>query len=48
MKTGYHVVGGGDPITRIGYTAMRALGVPIESWGTKSLNTSQVIGEILA
>lgn len=47
VKTGYHVVGGGDPITRVGLTAMRAMGVPIESWGTKSLQTSQVLGDIL-
>jgi hypothetical protein len=47
VKTGYHVVGGGDPITRVGFTAMQAMGVPLESWGTKTLNTSQAISEIL-
>lgn len=48
MKTGYHIVGNGDPITRVGYTAMHAVGAPLESWGTKSLRTSKVIGEVLA
>ena len=43
-----HVVGNGDPITRIGFTLMRAMGVPIERWGTKSLQTSKPITEILA
>ena len=48
VKTGYHVVGGGDPVTRVGFTALRAMGVPIESWGTKSLQTSKLITEIMA
>ncbi len=48
IKAGYHVVGGGDPITRIGFTAMRAMGVPLEKWGTKSLQTSKLITDILA
>src|SRR5205085_3571282 len=39
IKTGLHVVGHGDPITRIGFTIMRALGVPLEKWGTNSLQT---------
>ncbi|MBM3512556.1 MAG: DUF1552 domain-containing protein [Alphaproteobacteria bacterium] len=47
MKTGYHVVGGADPVTRIGLTAMTAMGVPVESWGTKSLKTTKPITEVL-
>jgi hypothetical protein len=47
VKTGHHVVGGADPVTRVGLTAMAAMGVPIESWGTKSLKTSKPITEIL-
>ena len=48
VKTGLHVVGNGDPITRVGFTAMRAFGVPLEKWGTNSLQTSKVITEYLA
>jgi hypothetical protein len=48
MKTGYHVVGNGDPISRVGLTAMRAMGLPIQSWGAKSLQTSKPISEVLA
>jgi hypothetical protein len=48
MKTGYHVVGNGDPVTRVGYTAMRAMGLPLDKWGTKSLQTSKAITEVLA
>ena len=48
VKTGLHVVGNGDPITRIGFTAMRVMGVPLEAWGTNSLRTAKPITEILA
>jgi hypothetical protein len=48
MKTGLHVVGGGDPITRVGYTAMKIMGVPLRNWGTKSLQTSKPISEVMA
>ncbi|MBM3515753.1 MAG: DUF1552 domain-containing protein [Alphaproteobacteria bacterium] len=47
IKTGYHVVGGGDPITRIGLTVQKIMGVQVEKWGTNSLQTSKAIGEIM-
>ena len=47
VKTGMYVAGGGDPITRVGLTAMQAMGVPISKWGTKSLETGKTISEIL-
>ncbi|MFL2769947.1 MAG: DUF1552 domain-containing protein [Rhodospirillaceae bacterium] len=47
VKTGLHVVGGGDPITRVGLTAMKIMGVPIQSWGTKSLRTSKLITDVM-
>ena len=47
VKTGMHVVGGGDPITRVGLTAMKIMGVPIQSWGTKSLRTSKLITDVM-
>jgi hypothetical protein len=47
VKQGMYVAGGGDPITRVGLTAMQAMGVPISKWGTKSLETSKSISEIL-
>ena len=34
--------------TRVGYTALRLMGVDKPSWGVNSNNTSQEIGEILA
>lgn len=48
IKTGLHVVGGGDPITRIGLTLQQLMGVQVDSWGTKSLRTSKPVTEILA
>jgi hypothetical protein len=48
VKTGMHVVGNGDPITRIGLTAMQIMGLPIDKWGTQSLQTSKTITEIMA
>ncbi|MSO73147.1 MAG: DUF1552 domain-containing protein [Rhodospirillaceae bacterium] len=47
IRTGLHVVGSGDPVTRVGLTVMRAMGLPIQKWGTKSLETSQPIGDVL-
>jgi len=48
MKTGLHVVGRGDPSTRVGLTVMQALKVPLNSWGTDSMQTSKTITEVLA
>lgn len=47
VKTGLHVNGQGDPISRIGLTAMQIMGLPIQSWGTGSLQTSKTITQIL-
>jgi hypothetical protein len=47
MKTGLHVVGRGDPITRVGLTVQQALGMPLSSWGTDSMATTKTITEIL-
>lgn len=48
VKTGQMIKGGGSPLTRVGLTAMHVMGVQAGSWGTKSLQTSKPIGEILA
>ena len=47
VKTGYHIDGGTSPGTRVGYTALRLMGVDVPSWGNQSNNTSKEIGEIL-
>src|SRR5262249_10307957 len=48
LKQGLHTDGAGTPVTRLGYTAMRTMGLDIPSWGTKSNTTSKDVGEILA
>ncbi len=48
VKTGLHIAGDGTPVTRLGYTAMKLMGLNVRSWGTKSNNTSKEVGEILA
>jgi hypothetical protein len=47
VKTGLHIDGGGSPGCRLGYTAMRLMGLDVRAWGDKSNNTSKEIGEIL-
>jgi len=47
LKTGLHIDGGGDAVTRVGYTAMKVMGLDQSSWGTKSNTTSKEIGDIL-
>ena len=48
VKTGLHIDAAGTSTARLGYTALRLMGVDTPSWGTKSNNTSTEIGEILA
>jgi hypothetical protein len=47
LKTGLHVNLEGDAATRVGFTLMHALGVPKDSWGTESNQTSKPISEVL-
>ncbi len=47
LKTGMHIVGNGDPISRIGLTVMQAMGIPVERWGTGSMETTKTITEVL-
>jgi hypothetical protein len=47
LKTGLHINGNGDPISRVGLTIMQVMGLPIEKWGTGSLTTSKPVTEIL-
>jgi hypothetical protein len=48
LKTGLHIDGGGSPNTRLGYTALKLMGLDVASWGTQSNATSTEIHEILA
>ncbi|MBM3514092.1 MAG: DUF1552 domain-containing protein [Alphaproteobacteria bacterium] len=48
LKTGLAIAGNAGPISRVGLTAMRVMGVPIAEWGVKSLRTDQPITEVMA
>lgn len=48
VKPGLHVAGNGEPVTRIGLTIQQALGLTVESWGTKSMQTARAVSELLA
>lgn len=48
LKTGYHIHSPGDPTNRVGLTVMQALGLPMSSWGTDSMETSKSIHDVIA
>lgn len=48
LKTGIYVDGAGTPVSRVGLTVQQVMGVPLDRWGTKSMETSKTIGEIVA
>ena len=47
MKTGLHVRGNGDPITRVGLTMQHLSGDPVASFGTGSMAVTSPISEII-
>jgi hypothetical protein len=48
MKTGIHFAAPkGDPVTRVSLTVQQALGVPIESFGTESNQTTKTITDVM-
>jgi hypothetical protein len=47
IKTGLHIHGNGDPVTRIGLTAQQVMGLSVERWGGGSMETNQPITELL-
>jgi hypothetical protein len=48
LKSGVHVAGATAPTTRVGLTIQQAMGLPTERWGTRSMEATQAISEILA
>lgn len=47
IRTGLHIDGNGDPVTRVGLTVQQVLGVPAASWGAGSMQTSKSVTEIM-
>lgn len=47
LKTGIHMAGNGEVVTRVGLTLQQVMKVPVDKWGTGSMSTSKPISEIL-
>jgi hypothetical protein len=47
VKTGYHIAGESSPVTRVGLTVHQAMGIPIDKWGSGSMETKKPVSEIL-
>ncbi len=48
IRTGFHLAGKADPISRIGLTVQQAMGLQVARWGTLSMETDRTITELLA
>jgi hypothetical protein len=48
VKTGMHIDHGAAQATSVGLTILKVMGVPIDTWGGKSNQTTKTVGEILA
>ena len=47
IQSGLHVRGNASPTTRAGLTIQQVMGLPVDTWGTSSMETNQTISEIL-
>ena len=47
LRSGLHVAGRGDPVTRVGLTVQQVMGLNIDSFGDKSMKTQKPITEIM-
>jgi hypothetical protein len=48
IRTGFHLDGKADPITRVGLTLQQAMGVQVDRWGALSMDTKRTVTELLA
>jgi len=48
IRTGFHLAGQADPISRIGLTVQQAMGLQVDRWGTASMETNRTITELLS
>lgn len=48
IRSGMHLAGRGDAVTRIGLSLQQAMGLQVERWGTRSQETNRTITEIVA
>lgn len=48
VRSGLHVRGNGEPVTRVGLTVQQAFGLSVEAWGTGSMQASRPVSELFA
>src|SRR6476620_6824475 len=48
MKAGHHVAGDSSPVSRVGLTIQKAMGVSLDNWGKGSMEIRQPYTELLA
>ena len=48
VKTGLYIDGQGSPVSRVGLTLQQVMGVSVDRWGSKSMETNKTIGEMVA
>jgi hypothetical protein len=48
MKTGFHIAGGGAPVSRVGLTVQKVMGLGVDGWGKGSMETKSLYTELLA
>jgi len=48
MKTGYHIAGDSSPVSRVGLTVQKALGLSLDTWGKDSLLVRSPYTELLS
>jgi hypothetical protein len=46
-RSGQHIVGKGDPSSRVGLTIQQTLGMPVGTWGDGAMKTSKPIAEVI-
>jgi Protein of unknown function (DUF1552) len=47
-KGGIHVVGNGDPVSRVSLTAQQIIGMPVGEFGVGSMKTAKTVSEVVA
>lgn len=48
LRGGQHIAGNGGPASRVGLTVQQLMGVPIDSWGSGSMQTNSALTDLIA
>ena len=47
IRSGVHIAGNGEPVSRIGLTVQQIMGLPVSEWGSRSLRVSRPVGGLV-